>query len=312
MKFYIVLIAILFLFTCKKSDSEEDNINSGTFQEIFDKASNNNPVYYKLQPFELYSSFVDNNDSISEKVKNFIHFVNNTISIAEHPKYSETTLFKSTTQIINLLEKNEDKINYKEECSTIPMSNISYCTYSWTRNSGKLKVNLSWWNYPEHYTTFLNYDGTDVDGTTYKDETIQLWMTLKDLTASSYIYYSKFFDCDQKTKPLFKIDWWVEDNNARLCFGLGDCIFLTERYLSLTVFRCSNIYEYHISSYTVMVSYPDGNVEFYNYIYSYKIKDLYLWIVYKWFEREKKWCTVVFDENGKIEKNECDLSVFED
>lgn len=304
MKTLSILLIILLCYSCKKKE-KDDNIQSATLEEIFEMASSGKEAYYKLQPIQLPPYVYELNDSLAAKIIAMTNLLNKTLNISEKPDFLDTVKIKSADRELNSLNTKNDEINYETKCEILPGTSILYCTYSWYKNDGKLKVIFKSFEYPEHYIRMINFDGTDKDGTVYNDETIQMWTDDKALTYSKYSYWTKFYVCGEETMILWEFDWWVEDKDAYLCFGGGDCQSLAKRFFRITSFFCSSIYGYYIRSVDDMIINPDGSVEFLISIFRSNKNAVLPWIYYVCLP-DKTWCMNVWDENGILIKHECE------
>ncbi len=295
----IFLMIFLFLFSCKKENKEESG-DAATFSEIMLMAASGQKAYYQLQPVQLPSYIYSLDDSMSGKIIALANLLNQSLQISRNPSFTNLSGLKNTGLFIPFVSSEEEQVKYTVECFDFP---VPGCIYSWRENNGKLLVQAYGYSYPEHWAQYITYDGIDTRGYTYNDELIQWWMTKKDLSMSQYMCYNKFPLCSDKTETSFIFQWWVEGQDAQLCFG-GECQSLATHFYVVSAYGCmQSVGHYPVYS-NKMIVYPDEKIEYLTSIFSFNTKSLFLWIHY-WVNKDHQWCITVYNDQYQIVKHEC-------
>lgn len=295
----IPLMLLLLLFSCRKEDSEEAG-NAATFSEIMLMAASGQKAYYQLQPISLPSYIYSIDDSMAGKIIAMADLLNQTIQVSRNPSFANSSGLKKEKFSVRDDSPEQEKVKYTVECFDFP---IPGCIYSWRENDGKLLVKAYSYIYPEHWAQYITYDGTDTRGYAYRNEFIQYWMTKKDLSMSQFMCYNKFPLCSDETETSFVTQWWVEGQDATLCFD-NECQSLATRYYVISAYGCSQIFGHYPVYANKLILYPDEKVEILLSIFSYNTKSLFLWIHY-WVNKEKQWCITVYNDQYQIVKHEC-------
>lgn len=291
------MVVFLLLFSCKKEDKEEGT--TATFSEIMLMATARQKAYFQLQPVSLPSYVYTMNDSMAGKIIALADLLNQTLQISANPLTLPSGLKnENISPLFNSPE--QEKVKYTKECFDYP---IPGCIYSWHENNGKLLVKAYSYSYPEHWAQYLTYDGIDSRGYSYRSELIQWWMTKKDLSMSQYMYYTKFPPCSDETEVAFATQWWVEGQDATLCFD-NECQSLATKFYTVTAYSCIESLGYHPAYSKKLICYPDEKIEMLLSAYSLQTKNLYLWIHY-WVNKDKQWCITVYNDQYQIVKHEC-------
>ncbi len=307
MKYYLTGFFVLFLcilISCKK---EEENHNDTDDKEtlesveaIFDEVESKHKSYFNLAPIELPSYITESDDTMMQKIVELAAFFNSStvksmqINLPDYPDLKHS-LGKTAYNI-----SSDDEPKPEKEC--IEGTDLSFCEYTWYENDGKLKVEFTDLIYLDRWVSTLSFDGEDTDGTLYDDEYIQTWITVKDLSYSMYLYYTKFYICDDKTQILWQFENWVEGIDSWLHFD-GESKSLAEYYYQVKTFGCDYSEGYHLKNINLLVSYPDGRVRMQLYIYSFRIHSVYLWVEYNCFP-DGSWSKTVYNDHGMVEEHE--------
>ncbi|MGB9746786.1 MAG: hypothetical protein ACPLXM_07660 [Bacteroidales bacterium] len=295
----IPLMVFLLLFSCKKDDREEAG-NTATFSEIMLMASSGQKAYFQLQPVQLPGYIYAMDDSMARKIIAMADLLNLTLQVSSNPSFIDASGLKNEKIYMPYDSPEGKKVKYTVECFDFP---IPGCVYSWRENNGKLLVQAYNYSYTDHWAQYITYNGIDVRGYTYHDEMIQWWMTKKDLSLSQYMYYNKFPVCNEETDISLVTQWWVEGEDATLCFD-NECQSLATHYYTITVYDCSQIFGHHQQFSQTMICHPDEKIEILLSVFSMQNKSLFLWIHY-WVNKDHQWCITVYNDQYQIVKHEC-------
>ncbi len=90
----ILLMVLLFLFSCKKDDREDEG-NTATFNEIMLMASSGQKAYFQLQPVQLPSYIYTMDDSMARKIIAMADLLNLTLQVSSNPSFIDASGLKN-------------------------------------------------------------------------------------------------------------------------------------------------------------------------------------------------------------------------